>query len=117
MFGSGSLNRFWELREFVDPPTKLPELVQRPVRETSAVLERRRMEFRTSPNPMDLDALAEFLKKLRGPRLLIVNTVQSASAIARHLTKRFGGERVEHLSTALTPRDRKATLDFVKLRL
>src|SRR5262249_23163197 len=54
---------------------------------------------------------------LESPRLLIVNTVQSAAAIARHLAQRFGGERVEHLSTALTPRDRRATLDLVKLRL
>jgi CRISPR-associated endonuclease/helicase Cas3 len=46
-----------------------------------------------------------------------VNTVQSAAAIARHLAKQFGGQRVEHLSTALTPRDRRATLELVKLRL
>src|SRR5207244_6560203 len=50
-------------------------------------------------------------------RLLIVNTVQSAAAIARQLAKEFGGEHVEHLSTALTPRDRQATLELVKLRL
>lgn len=117
VFGSGSLNRFWELREFVDPPTKLPELVQLPVREASADHEQRRIEYRTKPDPLDMDTLADFLKKPRGPRLLIVNTVQSAAAIARHLARRFGSERVEHLSTALTPRDRKATLDFVKLRL
>jgi len=46
-----------------------------------------------------------------------VNTVQSAAAIARHLAEAFGGEHVEHLSTALTPRDRQATLELVKLRL
>src|SRR5262249_20015482 len=44
-------------------------------------------------------------------------TVQSAAAIARHLAQWFGGEHVEHLSTALTPRDRQATLELVKLRL
>jgi CRISPR-associated endonuclease/helicase Cas3 len=27
VLGSGSLNRFWELRDFADPPTKLPQLI------------------------------------------------------------------------------------------
>jgi len=43
--------------------------------------------------------------------------VQSAAAIARYLGKQFGGEHVEHLSTALTPADRQTTLELVKLRL
>jgi CRISPR-associated endonuclease/helicase Cas3 len=33
VLGSGSLNRFWELRDFVDPPTNLPQLVSMDVRE------------------------------------------------------------------------------------
>jgi hypothetical protein len=45
------------------------------------------------------------------------NTVQSAAAIARQLANGRGGERVEHLSTALTPLDRKTALDRVKSRL
>jgi CRISPR-associated endonuclease/helicase Cas3 len=85
----------------------------------AAAAEDKRVEYRSHPNVLDLNSLAGFLKlkTTPGPRLLIVNTVQSAAAIARYLAKRFGPEHVEHLSTALTPRDRKATLDFVKMRL
>jgi CRISPR-associated endonuclease/helicase Cas3 len=117
VFGSGSLNRFWELKEFVDPPAKLPDLVHESVHETSAGVERHRIRYRSHTVPLDLDRLAAFLTDRPAPRLLIVNTVQSAAAIARHLAQRLGGEHVEHLSTALTPRDRKATLDLVRLRL
>ena len=117
VFGSGSLIRFWALKDFVDPPTTLPELVQHPVRTASADLENRRIKYRFHKDPLDLDGLAKFVEAREGPRLLIVNTVQSAAAIARHLAKCFGGEHVDHLSTALTPRDRKATLDFVRSRL
>jgi CRISPR-associated endonuclease/helicase Cas3 len=117
VLGSGSLNRFWELPDFVDPPITLPPLVPDVVRDSSADHERRRVKYPSSVEPFDLQGLARFVKKTEGPRLLIVNTVQSAAAIARHLANEFGGEHVEHLSTALTPRDRQATLALVKLRL
>jgi hypothetical protein len=117
VLGSGSLHRFWELPDFVEPPIRLPAIVPDDVRDTSVEQERRRVTYRSRSDPLGLDELARFVKELEGPRLLIVNTVQSAAAIARHLANQFGGEHVEHLSTALTPRDRKATLDLVKLRL
>ena len=117
IFGSGSLNRFWELSDFVNPPVRLPELVPSDARTASASGEKRRIRYRSHNTLLDLDGVTEFLERLPGPRLLIVNTVQSAGAIARHLAERLGGEHVEHLSTALTPRDRTATLDLVRLRL
>ncbi len=117
VLGSGSMHRFWELPDFVDPPIMLPPLVPDSVRETSADHERRRVKYRSHAEPLDFEMLAKFVKKTDGPRLLIVNTVQSAAAIARSLAIEFGGEHVEHLSTALTPRDRQATLELVKLRL
>jgi len=117
VLGSGSLDRFWELQDFVDPPTSLPQLIAADVREKSSDAESRRVTYRSYPEPLDLDKLLKFVKKVEGPRLLIVNTVQSAAAIARHLAAHLRGEHVEHLSTALSPRDRKATLELVKLRL
>jgi CRISPR-associated endonuclease/helicase Cas3 len=117
VLGSGSLQRFWEHEEFVTPPVKVPQVIMTDVRESSADHERRRVKYRSRSESLGLEGLAEFVKNVEGPRLLIVNTVQSAAALARDLAKRFGGEHVEHLSTALTPRDRKATLELVKLRL
>lgn len=117
VLGSGSLNRFWELRDFVDPTTKLPALVSDLIRNRTAEHERSRVKFVSRKEPLDLHTLANFIEKVEGPRLLIVNTVQSAAAIARHLADVFGGEKVEHLSTALTPNDRHATLELVKRRL
>ncbi len=117
VLGSGSLHRFWELPDFVDPPATLPPLVPDAVRDSSVDHEHRRVKFRSRSETLDLEGLAKFVKKTEGPRLLIVNTVQSAAAIARHMSKEFGGNHVQHLSTALIPSDRQATLDLVKLRL
>jgi CRISPR-associated endonuclease/helicase Cas3 len=59
--------------------------------------------------------LIEWVRSFKGPRLLIVNTVQSAAFIAEAL--RLSGASAEHLSTSLTPIDRKITLARVRSRL
>ncbi len=117
VLGSGSLNRFWELEEFSNPPVHIPELVSAETRSRALTYEAGRVEYRTRADVLGLDALIEWLTALEGPRLLIVNTVQSAAVIAAVIAKQFGRDHVEHLSTSLCPRDRKTTLDRVKARL
>lgn len=124
ILGSGSLNRFWELPEFVDSRPNVPDLVHVRVREESLTREATRVTYRSHPKPMDLMVLNSWLSRLPGPRLLIVNTVQSAAVIARHLSGweerddwQSGHPHVEHLSNALTPADRASTLNHVMRRL
>lgn len=124
VIGSGSLNRFWELQDFVDSPPKVPDLVSMSVRKESLDREATRVTYKSNPDPMNLETLESWLLQLPGPRLLIVNTVQSAAVIARHLANKEGQEhwqlnhpQVEHLSTALTPADRVFTLNRVIDRL
>lgn len=124
ILGSGSLNRFWELPEFVVSRPNVPDLVHAQVREESLTREATRVTYRSRPEPMDLMVLNSWLSRLPGPRLLILNTVQSAAVIARHLAgweKRDDWQsdhpQVEHLSTALAPTHRAVTLDRVIERL
>ena len=122
--GSGSLSRFWSLPEFVESTPTVPDLVDVRVRHESLDREAARVTYRSHPNPMNLTMLEPWLFQLPGPRLLIVNTVQSAAVIARHLADRENRDnwqsnhpQVEHLSTALTPTDRALTLNRVIDRL
>ena len=117
VLGSGSLNRIWTLEEFVKPKVELPPLVKPEVRATSVAVERERIVPRTSPEPVGLDELTSWLPELPGPRLLILNTVQSAAAIARRLAEKFGRKNVEHLSTALAPIHRERSLQRIERRL
>ena len=124
VIGSGSLSRFWELPEFVDSPPTVPDLVNVRVRDESLDLEATRVIYQSHSEPMSLATLESWLLQLPGPRLLIVNTVQSAAVIARHLADRESRynwqsdhPQVEHLSTALTPTDRASTLNRVIKRL
>lgn len=117
VFGSGSLTRFWTLEEFANPTVELPDLVAPSVRSKALDYETFRVEYKTQSDPMGLTALLCWLKTLAGPRLLIVNTVQSAAVVAHEISYEFGRERVEHISTSLCPTDRKTTLNRVTRRL
>ena len=124
VLGSGTLNRFWQLPEFVDSPPTVPDLANVRVREKSLVREATRVTYQSYSKPMNLKTLKKWLRKRPGPRLLIVNTVQSAAVIARHLADwenrdnwQSDHPQVEHLSTALTPTDHESTLNQVIARL
>jgi len=117
VLGSGSLNRFWELKEFSDPPISIPELVVETDSSFLMKYESKRVEYRCRPEAVDLEELLSMIEEKNGPRLLIVNTVQSAAVIAKKIEERFGRKNVEHLSTSLCPRDRQLTLASVKQRL
>ena len=117
VLGSGSLNRIWTIPEIESEPITLPPLVDQSVRDAADRAERHRVAIRERKGPMTLDQLAEWIGELPGPRLVIINTVQIAAALARLLAEKMGPNAVMHLSTALTPHHRAITLDRVRTRL
>jgi CRISPR-associated endonuclease/helicase Cas3 len=120
VLASGSLARFWDLQDFVPPAERPPvaELVPDELRQEASVLETRRVELKTKPERLSLDELADFVQSKQGPRVVILNTIQSAAILADHLRyERKLGFNVEHLSTALSPLDRSKTIQRVKENL
>lgn len=116
VLASGSLARFWENPDVIDPPEPpLPDLL--PVRLRHQVLssERRRVWYGSMGRVASVGALIGTIVAHPGPRLVILNTVQNAAVVAREM--RAAGHDVLHLSTALAPQDRGPILDLVKLRL
>jgi CRISPR-associated endonuclease/helicase Cas3 len=120
VLASGSLARFWALDDFYPPgksKPKLPALVGDALRVKLAGDETRRISYRRPPDALSLDGLLDFLSTLPGPCIAVFNTVQTAAVVARALAQKTGRHNVEHLSTALIPADRAATLARVKARL
>jgi CRISPR-associated endonuclease/helicase Cas3 len=117
VMASGSLNRFWKIAEFDSTQPTVPELLDEDFRSTLQGQEAQRVTYRLKDEALDSDDLCKWLAQLPGPRLLIVNTVQSAAAIAQSMNERYGRAKVEHLSTALMPSDREQTLQTVIARL
>ncbi len=117
VLGSGSLSQFWKLPEFSNPPAEVPNLVDLAQSTASANYETQRITYGSVSDPLSLDTISSFLSEHAGPRLFIVNTVQTSAFIAQKLALVEGRLNVEHLSTSLTPNDREATLKRVKERL
>lgn len=117
VFASGSLIRFWEHSEFVDPPLMLPELLPADQAKAAKEDERNRVKFVQSAGGKVIDVrdLIGLVKKEKGPRLVILNTVQNAAVVAKAM--RDVDMDVLHLSTALTPKDRESILEQVDSKL
>lgn len=115
VLASGSLARFWTLPQ-VNPQTpRIPYLTPAELRKGGMEAERKRVEYRRCEAPLTAAELVRRAREAQGPRLVVLNTVQSAAVVAR--AARQEGCEVEHLSTALCPRDRAGILRRVTERL
>jgi len=115
VLASGSLSRFWELAKFAEPPESVADLIPPKLRQRSCKSESRRVTYRQHNKPLDRHGLKYFVLSKPGPRLLILNTVQSAAVMAHELQQ--AGEQVLHLSTALVPDDRDRVVERVRRML
>ena len=120
VLASGTLPRFWNRPGFLQESERgeIPDLIISKVRAETMTFEEKRVSICRESQTMSVARLADFVHNKPGPRLVIFNTVQSAAVFAHHLREdcKFG-LNVEHISTALTPRDRSQTVARVKERL
>ncbi len=117
VLASGSLNRFWDIREITTEKSTVPEIVDAPLRNTLNKYEKSRVTYKHDLTPKRIDEFLDWIRTFPGPRLIILNTVQSAAVLADYFSEKFGRGHVEHLSTALIPSDREKNLERIKTRL
>ena len=117
LMASGSLNRFWEIEEIDKEKQIIPEIMPAKLRGRLAKYEEHRIKYEFNDKHLAAKELVEWVSNLHGPRIVILNTVQSAAAVAKEYADCYGRKSVEHLSTALTPADRDKTLAKIRLRL
>jgi CRISPR-associated endonuclease/helicase Cas3 len=117
ILASGSLNRFWKIEEFDEERPDIPEIMPETLRNRLAQYETGRITYQFNEPPLSARELVEWVSTLPGPRIVILNTVQSAAVVAKEYADQYGRQNVEHLSTALMPFDRDKTLNKIKSRL
>ncbi len=117
ILASGSLNQFWEIKEISERKLEVPNIADPSLRASLTAFEGKRIEYRANLTPQSLETFVEIVAQSQGPRLVILNTVQSAAVVAKYMCEKYGRGCVEHLSTSLTPNDREKTLEQVKARL
>lgn len=126
VLASGSLAEFWSLEEFrsivegKEPGQTCSATTSHVVPLPSGFAERfkeaehARIRFESIKQALSADELCERIEKTPGPRLVIVNTVQSAAVLAEHLMTKRQKHEILHLSTALAPKDRYKIIDKIK---
>jgi CRISPR-associated endonuclease/helicase Cas3 len=117
VLGSGSLQKFWENPRILGEgkTAKIPSLVPSDVGLASAAFEKRRVRYQSRKEPLTLAGLCDWIQEHSGPRVAVLNTVQSAAVVARELRRR--GVQTLHLSTALAPLHRDSVLRRARERL
>ncbi|MDQ2950182.1 MAG: DEAD/DEAH box helicase family protein [Acidobacteriota bacterium] len=114
VLASGSLARFWQVQSVVEKTTAIPDMIADDLRQRIQSGERQRVIIQSRAEPLNLPSLIEFVKDRKSPRLVILNTVQSAAVLANEMKV---NSDVMHLSTVLTPIDRGRIIERIKKRL
>lgn len=127
VFASGSLNRFWELKDLMEIPDSIPELIPEALRRESLQQEAERIKPISYLKALGEKELLELVLSKEGPRLVIFNTVQSAAVFADKLAQELIGtaqysidlsnSKVLHLSTSLAPIHRNKIVEEIRRRL
>lgn len=120
VMASGSLVRYWQLDRLSEidmPRPTVSKLICADLRERMMAYEHDRIKFCRKAEPINRQELIAMIQNAQGPRLLILNTVQNAAVIASDISDQLGRTHVEHLSTALTPKDRSNIISRIKRRL
>jgi CRISPR-associated endonuclease/helicase Cas3 len=114
VLGSGSLIKFWENERIMgeNKTVSVPSMVPEELRRASSDFERYRVRYESRGDPLSLKTLCDWVQGFSSPRLVIMNTVQSAATVARELSQR--GVVTKHLSTALAPIHRKKILKDIE---
>ncbi len=115
VFASGSLPLFWQNEKITSPAENVSNLLGIEQRVEVNTQEKKRVSYVACEKEFDVTSLIDFIQSKKGPRLVVLNTVQSAAVLAWKMRK--SGKQVMHLSTALTPNDRDALVEDVKNRL
>ncbi len=132
VLASGSLVKFWEETDIVgeEYSARLPSILSGDFFQETQIAERERINFERLEDGKAiskeelLNAICS--EEIKGSRLIILNTVQSAVVIAQALQRRLQAEIrddyplskriVLHISTALAPVDRERIIDELAKR-
>ena len=125
VLASGSLVRFWEINEISKKQRHIPQIVSPDLRDKLSSYEKNRVDYSYLPKPISCEELNTMVINSPGPRLLIMNTVQSAAVMAKRIISNYEnnqgnqGEKskVFHLSTSLNADDRVHVIELIKKKL
>ena len=86
VLASGSLNRFWDIKDISGQKIEVPNIIDSTLQNPLRVFENRRIEYKNDLTPQSLEMFADSVQQSQGPRLVILNSVQSAAVVAEYIS-------------------------------
>ena len=118
IFSSGTLTKVWEIKEFLPEARMDFRSVCSP--ETEKLMlsqEKQRVTYKPIRKRVTLEECCDLCHSLPMPCLVSMGTIDSAAALARRISEKYGRDMVEHLSSAILPKDRNETFKRIFERL
>ena len=117
IFLSGSMIKCWELEDLKPSDIEVKQVIPKKIMKLMNRLEKNRIKYIKINKPLTVSQLINKIFSVRGPRLVITNTVHSAAMIANEIRNKYDRKKVEHLSLALSPKDRAKVMEEIEKRL
>jgi len=120
IFSSGTLTKIWKIKEFLpesDSPMDFHSVCSPETETLMLSQEKQRVTYKPIKIRVTLNECCEICNSLPKPSFVVLGTIDSAAALARRLAERYGKDQVEHLSSAILPKDRMDTFDRIAHRL
>ena len=118
IFMSGSSVKFWEINEFQSCGLEVQEVLSSETQQAMDQIENDRIRISRMPQKITkFSQLINIVIGTPGPRVVVFNTILSASIFANHIRLIYGRDKVEYISTSLTPKNRAKAYNRIKNRL
>ena len=113
---SGSIVKFWEIDDFKIDGIKPKSVVSRKTRQLMNKHEKQRLT-NIDLGTLKFDGLIDKIHSVSGPVLCIFNTIMNSVWVTNLYGEKYGFDKVEHLSTVLSPNDIDNRLETIRKRL
>lgn len=116
ILSSGSPLRLWDI-PYLGVKQEVQEVVSPKTKQKMEGMERNRINAEKDDKHWDPQQFVDHVRKFSGPRIVVCNTIRNAAVLAQFHKQKFGQDKTEHLSTALTINDRRRVFERVLNRL
>ncbi len=115
---SGSPVKFWEIDELKSCDIKVGEILSKKTIKAMNAIEKNRVSYSYIKTLYkSFEHLARRVNRAAGPSVVVFNTLISAASFANFYRLKYGKDRIEYISTSLTPKDRSKRYNKIKKRL
>lgn len=117
IFMSGTMVETWNIDELKSVDISPINIVSEETEELMIGVEKDRLDIVAIEEKQSIDSFVDIVGKEEGPVICVCNTVANASIIYKAYANKYGEDKCEFLSSALSPNDQRRAIKKAKNRL